>query len=77
MSEQLKEGVTIKFIRTPPLGEFLEHAAWQTGDHGNCKSITVTMEMGPMDWMPWARCERNDGRVEMVNLVYVETLELA
>lgn len=75
MSNELREGVEIKFMATPPVGN--TGSAWQIGDHGNCKRIVVVEQNGFMASIPWARCELNDGRVHMVNLAHVETVELA
>ena len=47
------------------------------GESGaKCESIVVSMEQGQMACVPWARCEKYNGLVVMVNLATVESVVL-
>ena len=54
--------------------EYGEHRVFK-GPHG-ATAITVTMEYGQMSMVPWARVERNDGSVLVVNLAECLAVEL-
>ena len=80
MSCELKEGVRLHLVGLPETsdGQIGFWIADLSSNYGvRCKSITVSMEVGQMAEVPWARCEREDGTVDLVNLAQVEIVTLA
>ena len=48
-----------------------------TGPIGRvCESIVVSMEHGQSGVVPWALCKGLDGKVHMINLTLVESVEI-
>lgn len=78
MSE-LNEGTRLSMVVGSPDADG-DCTVWVTETNNplqiKCSEITVTMENGQMAGVPWARCERADGKVSMVNLALVEQVGL-
>lgn len=84
MSHELKEGVKLKAITTPPdpedgCGQFRVGNQFHDGAHGTTRltDIVVTEQLGQMGMVPWAKVMWSDGRTILVNLANVESVELA
>ena len=41
-----------------------------------CKEMVVTMEYGQQAFVPYAKCTRNDGTIEIINLATIELVTL-
>lgn len=78
MSNELKEGVKLRSVVLMPSENGYQGAFAVGSNHPSvtqCESITVTMQPGQMSGVPWAEC-RFSGRVALVNLANVESVEL-
>ena len=80
MSNALKDGLELSVVITAPDADG-DRSVWVTEQNHpaqfECKRIVVEHLNGPMAAMPWARCERMDGYVDMVNLFQAESFQLA
>lgn len=74
MSHELKEGVELQCVQGPFDNEgegiflILGDSDWK------CSRITVVEQCGQMGMVPWAKCERNNGEIVLVNLALMESV---
>lgn len=69
-----KEGVRLKTVAAPAdaNGNYFHISSGISG----CKQIVVSMQPGQMAMVPWARAEKDDGSVTMINLALMEIVVL-